>query len=333
MNDLIPPSLAQTICEVHTDGAAWLARFPALLDAWQARWQFRVERPYANLSYNFVAQGTRHDGLPVVLKAGPPGWELQCEAATLRHYAAARGMVKLIAADLDDGALLLTRIAPGTPLLAEEDDVRATDIAARSMLAMRHAAPVSAPDFPTSHDPGFPTVGDWADGLNRIYTEFDGGTGPLPARLVDKAQGLFAELLADMEPSMLLHGDLHHENILWGTMQMPATGPTSHANLTRPDWWIIDPKGVWGEPAYEPGAWLRNPMHLSDRWQDPTAMLARRLDQFADLLDLPRVRLAAWGFAQAVLSAWWSVEDHPGAPGWQHAIAVAEWLEPEVRGF
>lgn len=64
--------------------------------------------------------------------------------------------------------------------------------------------------------------------------------------------------------------------------------------------------------------------------------MSRRLDQFADLLALDRTRIAAWAFAQAILSAWWSLEDHPALEagqtssndGWQRALAVAQWLDP-----
>jgi streptomycin 6-kinase len=46
--------------------------------------------------------------------------------------------------------------------------------------------------------------------------------------------------------------------------------------------------------------------------------------QFADELGFDRQRLRAWGLAQAVLSAWWSFEDH--GQGWEWAISCAEAL-------
>jgi streptomycin 6-kinase len=53
-------------------------------------------------------------------------------------------------------------------------------------------------------------------------------------------------------------------------------------------------------------------------------ILARRVDQLAGELGFDRARLRGWGLAQAVLSAWWSYEDH--GHGWEGAIAVAEHL-------
>jgi len=53
-------------------------------------------------------------------------------------------------------------------------------------------------------------------------------------------------------------------------------------------------------------------------------MLARRVDQLAAELGFERARIRGWGVAQAVLSAWWSFEDH--GHGWEPAIACAELL-------
>jgi len=56
----------------------------------------------------------------------------------------------------------------------------------------------------------------------------------------------------------------------------------------------------------------------------PDRMLARRVDQLAEELGFDRSRIVGWGLAQAVLSAWWSFEDH--GHGWEWAIACAELL-------
>ena len=151
--------------------------------------------------------------------------------------------------------------------------------------------------------------GQWAQGLCRLRDRFEGGPGPFPAPLVDAAEGLFTELLASMAAPVLLHGDLHHANIL--------------AAERRP-WLALDPKGVIGEAAYEVGAWLRNPWPGLLAEPHPGRILARRVDQCADELGFDRARLVGWGLAQAVLSAWWRLEDH--GYGWEWGIACAELL-------
>jgi streptomycin 6-kinase len=155
----------------------------------------------------------------------------------------------------------------------------------------------------------FPTIGRWAQGLDRLRVRYAGGTGPLPLDLVERAEALFDDLLASQAQAMLLHGDLHHENIL---------------AATREPWLAIDPKGLVGEPAYEVGALLRNPYpHLLSE-PDPAAILASRLDLLAEELALDRQRMLAWAFAQAVLSAWWHVEDRTS--GLDYALACARLL-------
>src|SRR4029079_19726764 len=102
------------------------------------------------------------------------------------------------------------------------------------------------------------------------------GTGPFPTSLVEQVEALFAELLASAAEPALLHGDLHHGNIL-------ADGPRS--------WRANDPKGLVGEPAYEAGALLRNPLPELLAWPDPARVQARRIDILADRLGIDRARL------------------------------------------
>lgn len=53
-------------------------------------------------------------------------------------------------------------------------------------------------------------------------------------------------------------------------------------------------------------------------------VLTRRVDLLAEALDLDRARVRDWGMAQAVLSAWWIIED--GSDKWEEQIACAELL-------
>lgn len=295
----IPASFARTIGEVFgARGVAWLAALPALLDEYAGRWGLTLGAPF-NLSYNYVLAATRADGTPAVLKLGVPNPELSSEAAALRHYAG-RGCARLLEADVERGALLIERLLPGSPLSAVADDEQATASAAGVMRALWRPPP-------DEHQ--FPTTARWGAGFARLRAHYGGGTGPLPAPLVAQAERLFAELQASAGAPALLHGDLHHGNIL-------ATGPAG--------WLAIDPKGVVGEPAYEVGTLLRNPIERVLGAADPAALLARRVDILAGALGLNRRRLIGWGLAQAVLSAWWSIEDH--GHGWQPAIALAEHL-------
>ena len=84
------------------------------------------------------------------------------------------------------------------------------------------------------------------------------------------------------------------------------------------------PKGLIGEPAYEVGALLHNPLPDLLAAPQPERILARRVDQLAEELGFDRARVRGWGLAQAVLAPWWSIED-TGQP-WDAALICAELL-------
>jgi streptomycin 6-kinase len=288
--------------DVHgATGETWLRRLPALLNEAAARWSLHLLPPFEPLSYNYVAPVMCADGREAVLKAGVPHRLLRNEIAALRHYDG-RGAVQLLAADPEAGFLLLERLRPGTPLAhADLRDEAATAAAAELMLQLWRPPPLE-------HD--FPTITDWGAGFGRLRARFEGGTGPLPPRLVARAERIYAELCASAALPVLLHGDLHHWNIL---------------AAERAPWLALDPQGLVGEPAYETGALLRNPFPQILSMPEPRAILARRTDQLTELLGFDRQRVEGWAFAQAVLSAWWEIEDHGGDAGqW---IAVAELLQ------
>ena len=296
----VPSAFARTIRELHGEtGDEWLRRLPDLLADCALRWSLTILPPFEPLTYNYVAPAIREDSAEVVLKVGVPNSELLTEIEALRRFDG-QGIVQLLDADPELGILLLERLKPGAPLSKLTDDEQATSIAVQVMRQLWRPAP---PEHP------FPTVAKWAAGLERLRRRFGGGTGPLPGEWVETAENLFGELIGSMAEPVLLHGDLHHENIL---------------SAERQPWLALDPKGVVGEPAYEVGALLRNPIPGLLAQPHPERTLARRVDQLAEELGLERARLVGWGLAQAVLSAWWNVEDH--GHGWEWGIACAEVL-------
>ena len=295
----LPAKFRQTIISTFGDeGLIWLDHLPALIAECEQRWTFAAGPHFADLSYNYVAPAKFEDGREIVLKLGVPRSELLTESEAVRHYNG-QGSAQLVAAAPEEGILLIERVRPGNTLalMWPNQDEQATRIAARVMRQLWRPA---APDHP------FVTVENWFAGFGRLRQEFNGGSGPFPAWLVDTGESLYAELQASMGEPLLLHGDLHHFNIL-----------SAH----REPWLAIDPKGVVGEAAYDTGALLRNPVadiyHYSH-------VLERRIAILAEELELDRQRITGWGIAQAVLSAWWRYEDH--GSGWESALMLAETL-------
>ena len=279
------------------EGTAWLAGLPGLIAACERRWQLRVLPPF-ELSYHYVAPAVQADGTAVVLKLGPPGDDmLEREIAVLRAYDG-RGAARLIDADPGAIALLLERLTPGTTLAALADDDAATAVFADVMRALHRPAPPGVP---------LPTLAERYEALAEHRARFGGTTGPLPRALCEEAETLVAELLASAGAPVVLHGDLHHLNIL----------------RDGGSWRAIDPHGLTGDPAAEVGPLLVNPPGV-EAWPDARRITARRIALLAELLGYDRARIRGWGLAHAMLSACWSVEDH--GSGWERAITCGEWI-------
>lgn len=277
------------------DGARWLERLPALLADCETRWRLKLDLPY-ELSYNYVAPARRADGSRVVLKAGVPNEERLCEIEALR-LDDGRAMVRLLDHDAAEGVSLLELLQPGTPLAELADDEAATEIACALMLRLWRPPPARH---------AFPTVERWSRAFERLRAEHAGGTGPLPADLVEIAERSFVDLCASTSEPVLLHGDFHHWNIL---------------SAEREPWLVIDPKGVVGDRGFEAGPFLSNRLL---ELAEPRRALARRVDQLSARLRIDRDRLMAWGLAHAMLSAAWSAEDE--GTGWGRAITLAQML-------
>jgi len=286
---------AQKIVDVHGDvGVAWLARLPALLADVAARWSLTVSPPFPELSYNYVAPVVGPGGAAWVLKAGVPHRELWDEIDALRLYDG-RGIARLIDADRERGVLLLERLLPGASLRTVADDAQASVVAE----VVRALDGVVLPD---GHP--FRTIGHLARGFERLRATF-GNTGPFPAERVARAEGLFRELAGETVGFRLIHGDLNPGNVL---------------RATRAEWLAIDPKGYAGDPLWDVATFLNDPPRglIAD---DLRQLQARRVAQLAEALGVARRDILAWAEAHAVLSAWWSYEDH-GA-GWEPAVALA----------
>ena len=127
----------------------------------------------------------------------------------------------------------------------------------------------------------FPHIKDWLATLDKDWS--------IPDEHLQKARMLRDQLLQTSDADVLLHGDLHHDNIL----------------QNGDDWLVIDPKGVIGEPAYEVAAFIRNPIPELLNHADAPNIIHNRVTQFAELLELPSQRILDWCFVQAVLAWVW----------------------------
>jgi streptomycin 6-kinase len=214
-----------------------------------------------------------------------------------------RGAVRVY--ERGEGMTLMERARPGHSLV--EMTVNGADDEATAILAatIKAMAPGASPM-------GVPTVESWGRGFDRYVVS---GDRQIPVAMLSKARRLYRDLCRSQRSVRLLHGDLHHDNVLFDQER---------------GWLAIDPKGVVGELEYEVGAALRNPLERPDLFAD-SVVIRRRVDTFSGALGLRAARILAWAFAQAVLSAVWAIEDNPTKPAARPSLCLAEALLPMVN--
>jgi streptomycin 6-kinase len=273
----------------------FLRALPRRLAELSARWSLTLEPHFPGIAYNYVAPCRRADGTPCVLKLSRYIAETRSEIAALRLWQG-DGAARLLDADEEMGALLLERLEPGTMLseVAAADDDAATVITAGLLRRLWQPASSTAGSF-------IP-LDRWCAAYDRNRRVLAQGVPGFPAALFQRADALRRDLLASTETPLVLHGDMHHFNVL------RAQGAA---------WSAIDPKGLLGDRCFDICQFLRNPLPLGV----PPSVNSRRLDIFCAELGLDCQRVKAWCLVHAVLDACWDFED--GRP-WQRAVAYAE---------
>lgn len=292
---VLPEDFVQRLRDVHGAAVAegWLAGLDETLAACGQRWGLTSEGPFERLSYYLVVRARLADGTGVVLKLSPVGDEaLMQEGAALRAYGGV-GCARLLDADAQLGALLIERLQPGTSLrdLALRDDAAATRVLAEVIRVGRRPVEGAMPEF-------WDMVRWWQSLRGYVAageTAFSRVVPPvLPGAMVAAAVGVFEDLSARGDDLVLLHGDLHHENVL-------ADGD---------GWRMIDPKGVVGPGVSAVGALLVNPLPEVGQWPDLAGVMRRRLAILHEGLGYGVVEMARVGLAHAVLNMVWDWEDH-----------------------
>lgn len=266
-------------------GQKWLDEIPKIVAEFEEKWSIKAGASF-NLSYNYVAGAIKENGTEVVIKIGfPEDKEFISELETLPLFNS-KGMVKQLRQDKNQAVMLLERIKPGIPVATLDDD-KATEAMAIVMQNFWAADP-----SPNNH---IVKVFEWAKGFQKLRDKFSGSNSPLPKNLVDRAEAVYLELSRSNDSQFLLHGDLHHDNVI---------------SATREPFLAIDPKGIIGPKERETAPILMNPKGFILKNANPKALLRRRIAILSNVLGLEKEKITAWGFAQTVLSIIWTLEDH-----------------------
>lgn len=228
---------------------------------------------------------------PIILKLGLDIDGFKREAAALMAFSGF-GVVQVLSEN--NGLLLLECAVPGVSLKPHfpENDDETINITA-NVIRRLHKAPI-----PRAHV--FPHVKDWLAALDKDWN--------IPAEYPQKARRLRDNLLKTSAKEVLLHGDLHHDNIL----------------QNGDDWAVIDPKGVIGEPTYEVAAFIRNPIPELLAHDNALSIINHRITRFAEFLELSERRIIDWCFVQAVLAWVWALEDNCDTDYWERITRILD---------
>lgn len=285
-------------------GRAWLPTLPDIVTRCREKWGLAEGAPATFMSMNWIEFTTTAAGDPVALKIGVPHDDLFTEMEALRAFDA-RGAVRFLDADRDLAAILMERISPGTMLWELDDDAKQTRLAGKAMREL----PVSVPAL---H--GMPRLADqvaMAFARNRTLPEF---VDLMPEELMRCAEDLLRQMLDDDPCQVMLHGDLHHENILLDE---------------RRGWLAIDPKGVIGPGPYQAARFLNNRIPDEDTTHARADILRVRLNILSEILHHSPTALAAAAFVDCILGTSWAFQDEGSfdlAPSLAHARMLQRFL-------
>jgi streptomycin 6-kinase len=250
--------------------AAWLERVPDLVKECVDEWGLRLGEPYVAGAAGYTARADLPDGTPAVLKLIFPHREAEHEAEALKVWDG-DGAVRLFAEDKDRWAMLIERCEPGTQL-AELDADAALDVLIGLLPRLwRNAA-----------EPFRPLVEEAAWWIEYLPREWERSGRSVDRRLVDAAVEALQTLSVSQGEQVLLHQDLHGENVL---------------AAQREPWLTIDPKPLIGEREFAVASIVRS-FELGHSKRD----VHNRLDRLTSELGLDRERARGWTIGQTM--AW-----------------------------
>lgn len=253
--------------------ADWLERVPDLLAERREAWDLRLGEPYVAGAAGFLVRAELADDTPAVMKLVYPHREAEHEAEALEVWDG-DGAVRLLARDAAGWAMLLERCEPGRQV-ASLDGEAALDVFVGLLPRLWKPA-----------DPLFRTLADEAAWwIECLPTNWERLGRPFERQLVEAAVDALASLAPTQGEQVLLHQDLHGENVL---------------AAQREPWLAIDPKPLMGEREFGLAPIVRS----FELGQGRRGVL-RRLDRLTAELGLDRDRARGWALGQTVA---WAVD-------------------------
>ena len=270
-----------TLNMLGIEGRDWLNSLPLTLNVLKSHWNLSSITPVDNMTCNYVATALLNHSARVVLKIGFNKKCIAEEESALKYFGG-DGCINIIDYSEQYNALLMHQALPGNTLKT----LYPTHVDLVMSLYANTMQQLHSKSMPVAIH--FPFVNDWLAAIDHASAE------RIPTSLLDKAVRLKRELLASSVTQRVLHGDLHHDNIL-------------HSG---DEWIAIDPKGIIGEPAFEAAAFdFIHPAELNSS-PDVAKLFTQRAELLAKIANINTRRLRDWVFVRLILSAAWHIEDN-----------------------
>jgi len=237
-----------------------------------------------------VFPATTADGSPAVLKVQFPHDESEHEAEALRRWNG-QGAVQLFDTDPQHHALLMERCEPGDhPSMIAPGEALYVLIELLPRLWIGAGQP-----FVSLRDES----ARWAEDLP---SSWERAGRPFEVELLEAALQALDTLRENTGPQVLVHQDLHGDNVL---------------RATREPWLVIDPKPLVGEREFSLA-----PIVRSYEFGHSRKNVIDRLDKLTTVLGLNRERARLWSLAQTLA---WAIDGVTE----RHA-ETARWLWEEA---
>lgn len=278
------------------DGDTWLARLPRTVGELLSAWELRPDGAPMAGTLALVLPVRTADGEASVLKVAWPDPSTAHEHLALRVWGDEHA-VRLLRADPGRYVQLLER--------AEATDLNSMDVEEACAVVGELLARLQAPARPP-----FPKLSEqaagWAHAL-RTATDMDAA---FPQRFRLQAASLAADLAADCDDSLVVHMDLHYDNVL------------ASARGRGPAWLAIDPDPVLGEPEACPAPLLWNRVDPRDGGAALSWDIHNRIDIVSEAAGLDAERVRAWSLVRVVESTLDEVRHPTGNPHRDLALRV-----------
>ncbi len=266
------------------DGEGWLKNLPAILRICAKRWNFKVTGICADLNHNYLVK-VRLKSAEAIVKLIFDEEQFIKELRALQLFQGSY-CIKLLDYAADQKALLLAKAHYSLSDLFPEQELDSIAIYANFIKEYQQQK-----IFVQNNK--FPNFKNWFGSIKH--------NDVINILLVNKALDLVKNL--DQRNIILLHGDLHHGNVM------------SYEN----NWVMIDPKGVMGTVEFEIAAFLINPSNIVKL--NIADIINVRVNELSKILALDSLELLQWSFVRAILASCWCIEDNLNP---QNFISIAE---------